>query len=119
MGDDALDSIHVPDNVVEGDNLRVADSLARVHRAKRWKSVEHRVRELVAGNVHNDPLELVRVDVSVIVLIEEVERLAKPLALVTLDELGEFLVCTGSANDPLRRLSDVQPTTCRPPRLPT
>lgn len=38
----------------------------------------------------NNLLELVRVDVTISILVEEVESLSQSFALVTLDELGEF-----------------------------
>ncbi len=41
---------------------------------------------------HDDPLKLIGVDVPISISVEVVEGLSESLALVPLDELGEFVV---------------------------
>lgn len=78
--------------VVERNNLCVADLPARVHRAKRRQAREHRLGELMPRRLGDDVLELIRADVPIAVLVEEVESLTETLPLEALDELGELRV---------------------------
>ena len=46
---------------------------------------------------HDDPLELIRLDVPVSVRIKVMKGLAEALALVALDELGELVIFVAAA----------------------
>ena len=96
---------------MESDNLRVRDAPSGGQGAKSGKSLYDSVRKLVTGDFldgkldkvpstpalatyHNNALELVRANETILVLVKVLERLTESFALQALHHLGELAVCT-------------------------
>lgn len=87
-----LNQIHLLNHVLEGAHVCVGDLASHRDVAESVKVGEQVVGKLVLGGLEDDALKLLRFNVAVAVLIEELESLADALALQTAQHLGELRV---------------------------
>lgn len=97
---------------MESNDLRVRNATSSCYGAQRRESVYYGVRKFVAGNFlasfhmniprcrqrtmnthKNNPLELLGLDETVLVLVKESEGLPKTLSLQPFHQLSEFVIC--------------------------
>lgn len=90
--DDQLDKIHLPDDILESTDISIADPAARADVAKSRQVGQQVVGKLVRCGLLDDAAELIRLDVSISVLVEEEESLAHTLALQSAQHLCELWV---------------------------
>lgn len=66
---------------------------------------------------HDNPLKLIRLDETILIIVQICERLPKTLALETLHELCELIVCRVETRQQQKRTIRVRnshPRTCAP-----
>ena len=85
-----LNQIHLLNHVLEGAHVCVRDLASHGDVAESVKVGEQVVGKLVLGGLENDALKLLRLDVAVAVLVEELEGLADALSLQTAQHLREL-----------------------------
>ena len=87
-----LDQIHFLNHVLESTNVGIRDLGSLGDVAQGVEVLEQVVRQLMLGRLENDALEVLGVDVTVAILVEELEGLPDALALQTTQHLGELRV---------------------------
>lgn len=90
LTDNQVDNVHLAHDVLESADSRVRDLFAGGDVAQGRQVLEQVVGELVLRGLQDDALEVLRLNVAITVLVEDVEGLTDALTLQAAQHLGEL-----------------------------
>jgi hypothetical protein len=81
LSDNHFYQIHLADHILESSYIGVRDLATVRDVAERMKVLQQVIGELVFGSLEDNALEVLRLNISITILIKEVEGLSYPLSL--------------------------------------